>query len=164
MLPFPRIEVAIKEGSSSNAKEEMLEEAKAMIRVAKHDHIVNFLGISVDGEKVYVLLEFCSFGSIDSFLEKNSENFRMKMECGNYKEVVSWFVQVADAMDFLVKNNIIHVSTIQGPLELEIRKISVSNVVEFPGAGLSRPKTINSEPNGATQTSEAGQASVNFTT
>ena len=109
---FPRIEVAIKEGSSSNAKEEMLEEAKAMIRVAKHDHIVNFLGISMDGEKVYVLLEFCSFGSIDSFLEKNSENFRTKMECGNYKEVVSWFVQVADAMDFLVKNNIIHVSTL----------------------------------------------------
>ena len=99
----------------------MLEEAKAMIRVSKHDHIVNFLGISMDGEKVYVLLEFCSFGSIDSFLEKNSKNFRMKMECGNYKEVVSWFVQVANAMDFLVKNNIIHVSTLQGPLELEIR-------------------------------------------
>ena len=108
---FPRIEVAIKEGSSSNAKEEMLEEAKAMIRVPKHDHIVNFLGISVDGEKVYVLLEFCSFGAIDSFLQKNSETFRMKMERGNYKEVVSWCVQVADAMEFLVKNNIIHVST-----------------------------------------------------
>ena len=120
---FPRIEVAIKEGSSSNAKDEMLEEAKAMIRVAKHDHIVNFLGISMDGEKVYVLLEFCSFGSIDSFLEKNSENFRMKMECGNYKEVVSWFVQVADAMDFLVKNNIIHVSTTLQRIELEIRTI-----------------------------------------
>ena len=128
----------------------MLEEAKAMIRVSKHDHIVNFQGISMDGDKVYVLLEFCSFGSIDSFLEKNSENFRMKMECGNYKEVVSWIVQVADAMDFLVKNNIIHVSTIQGPLELEIRKISVSNVVEFPGAGLSRLRTINSVLNGAT--------------
>ena len=109
---FSRIEVAIKEGSSINAKEEMLEEAKAMIRVAKHDHIVNFQGISMDGEKVYVLLEFCSFGSIDSFLEKNSENFTMKMECGNYKEVVSWFVQVADAMEFLVKNDIIHVSAL----------------------------------------------------
>jgi serine/threonine protein kinase len=100
----------------------MLEEAKAMIRVAKHDNIVNFLGISMDGEKVYILQEFCSLGSIDSFLEKNSENFRMKMECGNYKEVVSWFVQVADAMDFLVKNNIIHVSTLEVPLELEIRQ------------------------------------------
>ena len=46
----------------------MLEEAKAMIRVAKHDHIVNFQGISIDGEKVYVLLEFCSFGAVDGFL------------------------------------------------------------------------------------------------
>ena len=89
----------------------MLEEAKAMIRVAKHDHIVNFQGISMDGEKVYLLLEFCSFGAIDSFLEKNSDNFRVKMELGNYKEAVSWCVQVADAMEFLVKKNIIHVST-----------------------------------------------------
>ena len=110
LLLFPRIEVAIKEGSSSNAKEEMLEEAKAMIRVAKHDHIVNFQGISMDGEKVYVLLEFCSFGAINSFLKSHSENFRMKLEHGNFKEVVSWCVQVADAMDFLVKNDIIHVS------------------------------------------------------
>ena len=46
--------------------------------------------------------------------------------------------------------------------------ISVSSVVEFPGAGLGRLITINSELNGATQTSEAateaGQASVSFIT
>ena len=47
-------------------------------------------------------------------------------------------------------------------------KASVSSVVEFPGEGLSRLRTINSELNGATQPSEAateaGRASVNFTT
>ena len=96
-----RIEVAIKEGDSKNG-EELLEEAKAMLRVPTHDHIVNFQGFSMHGEKVYVLLEFCSFGSIDSFLEKNSERFRMEMESRDYK--------VADAMDFLVKNNVVHVS------------------------------------------------------
>ena len=105
------MQVAIKEGNSENAKEEMLEEAKAMIRVATHDHIVNFQGISMDGEKVYLLLEFCSFGAINSFLQKHSENFRTKMEHGDFQQVVSWCVQVADAMEFLVKNNIIHVST-----------------------------------------------------
>ena len=84
-----------------------------MIRVPTHDHIVNFQGISMDGEKVYLLLEFCSFGAIDSFLQKNSEKFRMKMESGNYIEVVSWCVQVADAMDFLVQNNVMHVSTLK---------------------------------------------------
>ena len=45
---------------------------------------------------------------------------------------------------------------------------SVSSVVEFPGAGLSRLRAINSELNGATQpfeaATEAGRASVNFTT
>ena len=44
--------------------------------------------------------------------------------------------------------------------------ISVSNVVELPGAGLGRRITINSELNGATQTSEAateaGRASQNL--
>ena len=45
---------------------------------------------------------------------------------------------------------------------------TVNRVVEFPGAGLSRLRTINSELNGAIQTSEAateaGRASVYFTT
>ena len=43
---------------------------------------------------------------------------------------------------------------------------SVNRVVEFPGAGLGRLITINSELNGAIQTSEAateaGRASVSF--
>ena len=39
-----RIEVAIKEASSPMRRDEMLDEAKAMIRVSKHDHIVNIQG------------------------------------------------------------------------------------------------------------------------
>ena len=46
--------------------------------------------------------------------------------------------------------------------------LSVNNAVEFPGAGLGRLITINSEFNGAIQTSEAateaGRASVSFST
>ena len=97
----------------------MLDEATTMLKVAKHDHIVNFQGISffedpykLDGEKAYLLLEFCSNGSIDSYLQHNSKDFKMKMEHGNYEEVVVWCDQVADAMDFMVKNNVIHVSTL----------------------------------------------------
>ena len=66
----------------------------------------------MDGEKVYLLLEFCSFGAIDDFLQKHSANFRAKLEHGDNKEVVSWCYQVADAMEFLVKNDIIHVSAL----------------------------------------------------
>ena len=87
----------------------MLEEAKAMIRVSKHNHIVNFQGISVQGKRVYVLLEYCSFGSIDDFLQTNSANFRAKLEHQNFKQVVTWCRHVADGMEFLVAKGIIHV-------------------------------------------------------
>ena len=109
----------------------MFEEAKAMIRVAKHDHIVNFQGISMDGDKVYLLLEYCSFGAIDSFLQSHSKNFRTKMEHGDFKEVVSWCVQVADAMEFLVENDIIHVSTLMW-LEFEYKVLIIlHNLIVF---------------------------------
>ena len=39
-----RIENAIKEASSPLVRDEMLDEAKAMVRVSKHDHIVNIQG------------------------------------------------------------------------------------------------------------------------
>ena len=87
----------------------MLEEAKAMIRVPTHDHIVNFQGICMQENKVYVLLEYCSFGAIDRFLQRNTENFRTKLELGNYKDMLNWCSHVADGMEFLVENNIIHV-------------------------------------------------------
>ena len=104
------MEVAIKEGNSDSAMEEMVEEAKAMIRVSKHDFIVNFQGISTDNSRVFILLEFCSFGSIDTFLQKRAAIFRPKLENQNFTEVVTWCYQVADAMEFLVSNEIIHVS------------------------------------------------------
>ena len=107
--PNHRIEVAIKEGSTENARDLMLEEAKAMIRVPTHNHIVNLQGISMQGNRVYLLLEYCSFGSIDSYLQNYSEHYSFKMEHGSYKDIINWCVQVAEAMSFLVKNNIIHV-------------------------------------------------------
>ena len=107
---FFRIEVAIKEGNSESAMEEMVEEAKAMIRVSKHDFIVNFQGISTDNSRVFILLEFCSFGSIDTFLQNKAAIFRPKLENQNFREVITWCYQVADAMEFLVSNEIIHVS------------------------------------------------------
>ena len=87
----------------------MLEEAKAMIRVSQHDHIVNFQGISVQENQVYLLLEYCSFGPIDNYLQDYSEHYNFKLEHGSFKEIINWCIQVAEALEFLVKNNIIHV-------------------------------------------------------
>ena len=107
--------MAIKKGNSASAKEDLLDEAKAMLRVPTHDHIVNFQGISINNEHAFLLLEFCAFGSIHKFLQLREGEFRIKLENQIYKELIRWASQVADAMDFLVKNDIIHVRNIFCP-------------------------------------------------
>ena len=84
----------------------MLEEARAMIRVSKHDHIVNIQGLCQHNNSVYLLLEFCASGAIDDFLRKQSE-----LGTHNIQDMTQWCRQVAAGMEFLVDKNIIHVST-----------------------------------------------------
>ena len=103
---FPRFEVAIKEAQVQTAKNNMLEEAKTMIRVSKHDHIVNIQGLCQHNNSVYLLLEFCALGAIDDFLRKQS-----KLGTHNIQDMTKWCRQVADGMEFLADKNIIHVST-----------------------------------------------------
>ena len=107
---YHRIEVAIKEAFEKDAKEEMLDEAKTMIRVSKHDHVVNFQGVCIHNDTVYLLLEFCSLGPIDNFLQKYAKQMGSKLENQDFTELVNWSAQVADGMEFLAKENIIHVS------------------------------------------------------
>ena len=67
MGTFFRFEVAIKEAIVQNARYELFEEAKAMIRVSKHDHIVNIQGICDGNDSVYLLLEFVPWVQLMSF-------------------------------------------------------------------------------------------------
>lgn len=106
------MEVAIKEAKSKHVSEEMLDEAKVMMKVAKHNHIVNFQGVSIHNDQVYMLLEFCSSGSIEEFLKSNNKKYIEKLLGHDYiliTSLVDWCVQVADAMKFMVENSIIHV-------------------------------------------------------
>ena len=102
-----RIECAVKTSyqDSHEGHCEMLEEAKAMIRVTKHDHIVNLQGISQNQKRIYVLLEFCPKGNIRDFLSHDS-SFNDKPLHGNFENLLNWCSQVADAMTFLVENKI----------------------------------------------------------
>ena len=107
---FSRFEVAIKEAIVANARYELLEEAKAMIRVSKHDHIVNLQGICDSNDSVYLLLEFCALGPIDDFLKGHALEINSKLSTnGGYENLIQWCIQVADGMEFLSKKNIIHV-------------------------------------------------------
>ena len=107
---YHRIEVAVKEAFEKDAKEEMLDEAKTMIRVSKHDHIVNFQGVCVHSDSVYLLLEFCSLGRIDNFLQKYAKQMESKLANQDFTDLVQWGADIADGMEFLVSENIIHVS------------------------------------------------------
>ena len=78
-----------------------------MIRVSKHNHIVNIQGVCHHNDSVYLLLEFCALGAIDDFLRKQS-----KLSNHNIEDITQWCRQVADGMGFLADKNIIHVSTI----------------------------------------------------
>ena len=87
----------------------MLDKAMSMIRVSKHDHIVNFQGVCIHQDSVYLLLEFCAKGPIDCYLRKNSKEICAKLDNKNYPELIKWCGQIADGMEFLVTKNIIHV-------------------------------------------------------
>ena len=76
-----------------------------VIRVSKHDHIVNIQGVCDYEDSVFLLLEFCALGSIDDFLRTNSSS-----GCYNIEELIKWCFQVADGMEFLAKKSVIHVS------------------------------------------------------
>ena len=88
----------------------MLDEAKAMIRVSRHDHIVNFQGICVANDCVYLLLEYCTLGPINVYLKKHAREMNQKLRNQNFSELMGWCIQIADGMEFLVKENVIHVS------------------------------------------------------
>ena len=90
-----RMEVAIKEAHAEEAIEEMIEEAKTMIRVSKHNHIVNFQGICLHDDVVFLLLEFCAFGSIKNFLQENTLEIRSKLRQNEFGEMIKWCAQVA---------------------------------------------------------------------
>ena len=66
-------------------------------------------GISINSDHVYLLLEFCAYGSINKFLQLKEVEFRIKLQKKSNRELICWSSQVADAMGFLAKNDIIHV-------------------------------------------------------
>ena len=91
---------------------DLLDEAKAMMRVSKHDHIVNIQGICVKNDVAYLLMEYCASGCLYDYLQSNEENLKTKLhQQHEYNKFRNWISQIAEAMAFLAWNNIIHVNT-----------------------------------------------------
>ena len=90
------------------SKDEMLHEAKNMARITKNKHIVNLQGISLHQEKIYLLLEYCALGSVDTYLRKNDLHYIECVENKDYEFLLRCCSQVSEGMVFLVDKGIIH--------------------------------------------------------
>ena len=68
------------------------------------------LGLTMNDDSVYLLLEYCTNGPVDQYLQKHERQFRNKFLDHTYDEMLKWSIQISEAMGFLAQNNIIHVS------------------------------------------------------
>ena len=98
----------MKVATEQDAKDEMLHEAKAMIRLTKHRNIVNIQGVSVHQNQTYLLLEYCSLGSVESYLQKHADHFIQCLKNQDYEFILKCCTEVAEGMIFLVQKGIIH--------------------------------------------------------
>ena len=79
-MPISRFQVAIKVAIDKKSKDEMLHEAKNMARIAKNEHIVNLQGIALHKKKIYLLLEYCANGSVNTYLKKHAIYFQQRVQ------------------------------------------------------------------------------------
>ena len=110
-----QVEVAIKEASDNEAKMDILHEARTIALVQgfrqKSPYILNLRGHGIHyiGSHMYLLLEYCPNGDLDTFLKKTPQ-IKEIARTGDYGYPMRWCRQVAKAMDFLLLFRVKHVS------------------------------------------------------
>jgi mitogen-activated protein kinase kinase kinase 13 len=95
---FRNEEVAIKKVKSK-------EEASIKnLKKLNHPNLVKFKGASFNGDQFYcIVMEFCPFGQLYTFLNSKKENFYLKPAL-----MIDWSKQIASGMQHLHLNKIIH--------------------------------------------------------
>ncbi|XP_035702625.1 uncharacterized protein LOC110853096 [Folsomia candida] len=107
----------------------LLAEIKINMFVGKHPHIVEFLGFciaEVHRGKVSIILELCENGSLLKYVRDHAKQFEEggnlrvvnapedggpnyeNMECFSRKQLVTWCKEIAEGMDFLANNKVLH--------------------------------------------------------
>ena len=86
----------------------MLHEARTVARITRNNHIVNLQGISEHQNQIFLLLEFCALGSVESYLKKNAGHYSQQVAKNDYEFLLRCCSQVITGMDFLVEKGIIH--------------------------------------------------------
>ena len=75
------------------------------LKKLSHPNLVQFKGVSFDGEKVFcIVMEFCPFGQLYSYLNMTQQE---RAPLRPY-QMLDWSKQVANGMNYLHQNKIIH--------------------------------------------------------
>ena len=92
----------------------MAGELKMIIHVGQHENIVNILGACTKYPKLYMIIEYCSHGSLLDFLRKRREIFQptwFKEDFASNERLtivnlVSTAIQVCNGMRFLASKKV----------------------------------------------------------
>ncbi len=120
-----RIDVAVKT-AKINAHD-LLHEAKSMLRVPKHENIVQILAIICNEEQeVFLVMELCLNGSIKSYINEHRPYFWDCLQNSDYTTILGWALGVAQAMEFCVQKEVMHVIDLDEFILKEINEFSLA--------------------------------------
>ena len=161
--------MAVKISSNEASKEEMLHEAKTMTRITRNNHIVNLQGIAEYQNQIFLLLEHCAFGSVESYLKKYANHYMHCIENNDYEFLLSCCSQVAAGMDFLVEKDIIHGDLgarnvlVTSDLTIKLADFGLSQRMYMQQGARKGPKTeLVPVPYSAIEVLRAGHAILEF--
>jgi predicted Ser/Thr protein kinase len=111
-------------------------EAKLMLSIKPHPSIVQVFGLTVHQGSIYMILEYCGGGSLDSYMKKKQLTFEQK---------ISILESISRGVDHLHRNGIIH-------RDLACRNILVNSAGKAKVADFGMSRIVDKfEQKGTTQ-------------
>lgn len=137
-------DVAVKELKSDLKLESILEEAKMMSMLQHHPNVVSLIGV-VEGPPIKIVTELMSGGNLWNYLkEKKSKQIEIMIS-----QRMSWILDIAKGMDFLIKNGIIH-------RDLAARNILLDENLNAKVSDFGLSKVVESRKDSIYSTSDVG--------
>lgn len=94
-------EIRFQDSSSLSALHKAIKEEMKVMEMLHHPNIVNYHGIEVRRDKVYIFMEYCENGSLGSLLEHGG---RIEDEVW----IANYAYQMLQGLEYLHDNNVVH--------------------------------------------------------
>ncbi|KAI8521062.1 hypothetical protein Bbelb_008160, partial [Branchiostoma belcheri] len=102
-----------KDGSSADAKDDLLKELKMMKLIPPHPNVVMLIGYCTKTEPVYVIVEYCALGNLQNFLRKcrskrdsTYANIQVDERLLTPRDLASFIWQIARGMAHIVHRDL----------------------------------------------------------